>query len=479
MLKKWLSLLLCGLLVIAGAVTALHFYTQNGNEYQIRMQLQGDRMVTVEYGTNFVDPGATATLVDRKSGTAENAPVAVVGNVNTSILGTYMIGYVAREKGCTGTVYRRVRVIDSRQPEIILVADPDHYTLPGHPYEEEGFTATDNYDGDITHLVNRKEKDGVVTYTVTDTFGNSTTVSRPIVYDDPVAPVISLHGGETVTLGLGESYREPGFAAKDNCDGDLTGAVKVSGSVNTFKPGRYMLTYTVSDNYKNTANISRIVYVKEPELDLVNDPSKGDKFIYLTFDDGPGPHTDRLLDVLGKYNVPGTFFVVNTGRYSSLTRMAAAGHTVAIHTATHKFKEIYASEDAYFADLYKMQDIIKKYTGQTATLLRFPGGGSNTISSFNKGIMTRLTKLVEEKGFVYFDWNVDSMDAGGAKTADKVYRNVINGVSGKTNSVDLMHDIKSYSVDAIEKIIIWGLKNGYTFQALTKDSPTCHHTVKN
>ena len=479
MQRKWLITLLCSLLVIAGAVTALILCTKEDPAYQIHVQLQGDRMITLEYGENYSDPGATATLLDLKSGAAEDAAITVSGHVNTSAVGTYIVRYMATKNGHTGTAYRRVQVVDTQKPQILLVSTPEHYTLPGHPYEEEGFTATDNCDGDITHLVTKTEKDGVVTYTVTDTSGNTETVSREIVYNDPISPEISLAGGDTMTLELGDDYREPGFTATDNCDGDLTGSVKVSGSVNTYKPGRYVLTYTVSDNYKNTTQKTRLVHVKEREAELVNDPAKGDKFIYLTFDDGPCAHTDRLLDTLGKYNVPATFFVVNTGRYSSLGKLAAGGHTVAIHSASHVFKEIYASEEAYFADLYKMQDIIKKYTGQTATILRFPGGSSNTISSFNKGIMTRLTKLVEEKGFVYFDWNVDSMDAGGAKTADKVYRNVVNGVSGKTNSVVLMHDIKSYSVDAVEKIIIWGLKNGYTFKALSADSPTCHHTVKN
>ena len=112
-------------------------------------------------------------------------------------------------------------------------------------------------------------------------------------------------------------------------------------------------------------------------------------------------------------------------------------------------------------------------------LMRFPGGSSNTISSFNPGIMTRLTKAVEEKGFRYFDWNVDSNDAGGARTASKVYSNVVSGIGDKKAAVVLMHDIKSYTIDAIEKIIVWGLDNGYTFLPLTADSPTCHHGVNN
>jgi peptidoglycan/xylan/chitin deacetylase (PgdA/CDA1 family) len=172
--------------------------------------------------------------------------------------------------------------------------------------------------------------------------------------------------------------------------------------------------------------------------------------------------------------------VTNTGRISIIQRAAEEGHAIGIHSASHSYSEIYANEEAYFADLYKMQDIIKKHTGQTITLLRFPGGSSNTTSCYyNKGIMTRLTKLVEEKGFTYFDWNVGSNDTGGASTAKQVYNNVVSGIGNKQNSVVLMHDIKSHSVDAVEAIIVWGLENGYTFRPLSPDSYTAHHGVAN
>ena len=207
--------------------------------------------------------------------------------------------------------------------------------------------------------------------------------------------------------------------------------------------------------------------------------SNAEKIIYLTFDDGPGPETERLLDILKKYNVQATFFVVNTAYISTIQRAAQEGHTIAMHTMTHRFKEIYASEEAFFADLYGMQAVIQSYTGTAPMLMRFPGGSSNTISSFNEGIMTRLTQQVTEKGFVYFDWNVDSKDAGGASSPLEVFNNVTYSVSNKTESVVLMHDIKSYTVDAIEPIIVWALENGYTFLPLTETCPTCHHPVHN
>ena len=171
--------------------------------------------------------------------------------------------------------------------------------------------------------------------------------------------------------------------------------------------------------------------------------------------------------------------MVNTAYIGTISRAAQEGHTVAVHTTSHNFHSIYASEAAYFEDLETMRNIIGEKTGITPTLIRFPGGSSNTVSSFNKGIMTRLTALVEEAGYTYFDWNVDSNDAVGATSANAVYNNVISGVSKRNASVVLMHDTKGYTVDAIEKIIVWGLDNGYTFLPLTEGSPTCHHPVYN
>lgn len=202
--------------------------------------------------------------------------------------------------------------------------------------------------------------------------------------------------------------------------------------------------------------------------------------IYLTFDDGPGAQTPRLLEILAKYDAKATFFVVNTPFASTITQIAEAGHTLAMHTATHDFEKVYASESAYFKDLEQIESVIEEYAGYRPRLLRFPGGGSNTISKkYCPGIMTVLTQSVQEKGYLYYDWNVDSDDAGSARTAQEVYDNVVRGCYSRESSIVLMHDIKSYTIDAIEDILIWGQSNGYTFEALTEDVPQLHHSVKN
>lgn len=162
-----------------------------------------------------------------------------------------------------------------------------------------------------------------------------------------------------------------------------------------------------------------------------------------------------------------------------MQRIVEEGHAIAIHSVTHNYKKIYESPDAYFADLRQMQQNILDATGVTTTLVRFPGGSSNTVSCFNEGIMTELTQAVQDHGYVYFDWNVDSNDAGGAKDRQTVYANVIRGVLRQNISIVLQHDTQSFSVEAVEDIIQWGLANGYTFLPLEETSPGCHHQVNN
>jgi len=484
--RFWVALtatVLGAIFLAAAAVGAMYLKTELTNEYSLPVILSGDREISLEYGTPYEEPGATASFFGTLRHTEKTAvPVAVSGTVNTDVLGSYLIKYTAEIDGYIGTAYRVVHVVDTQAPQITLVADPEKFTFPNETYIEEGFKATDDYDGDLTDRVKRTETREKVTYTVSDSSGNVTKVERVIVYDDPVPPELKIKGGQRITLYVGQKYKEPGYTATDNCDGDLTASVTVEGKVNTGKIGTYTLVYTVKDAYENTVSVSRTVVVKKKVTNFdqqINTVTPNGKVIYLTFDDGPSQHTPKLLNILKKYQVKATFFVVKNGYASTINRIAKEGHSVGIHTATHNFKKVYASEDAYFADLNTIQSVIKRQTGSETSILRFPGGSSNTVSCFNPGIMTTLSQSVKEQGFRYFDWNVDSNDAGGARTATQVYNNVIKGIGKKKISIVLQHDTKGFSVDAVEKIIVWGLKNGYRFLPLDTTSPVCEHPIKN
>ena len=126
-----------------------------------------------------------------------------------------------------------------------------------------------------------------------------------------------------------------------------------------------------------------------------------------------------------------------------------------------------------------MQDLIYDQTGSYTKLSRFPGGSSNTVSNFNPGIMTSLAGALTDLGYQYFDWNVSSGDAGETTDTDTVAENIINGCAGRKASVVLQHDIKDYSVNAVEQVLIWGINNGYVFRALDVSSPNAHHGINN
>lgn len=447
------------------------------NDTSVDVFLIGDQDIILEYGQQYQEPGAKAVFSGVfYPGEDRNLEVTTEGSVDVEVVGSYVITYSANERIWSDAQTRNVHVIDTEAPEILLHTIEGAYTLPGRAYIEEGFTAVDNYDGDITHLVEKFEKDGIVTYRVEDSSGNRTEVTREIHYEDPIPPVLMMLGEGMMTIEAGEEFIDPGCTAMDNGQ-DISEQVTVSGSVNIYRAGTYRLDYYVEDSFGNSACATRTVEVTPcpPTKEIMPEG----KVIYLTFDDGPSPYTATLLEVLEKYNVKATFFVCNTDCVEYLEDIAAGGHSIGIHTMSHNYKSIYSGEEAYFSDLFKMQDIIESKTGIKTTLVRFPGGSSNTVSSFNKGIMTRLAKELTDMGFKYFDWNVDSDDAGKTRTAKKVFKNVTDGVQQQDVSIVLQHDVKSYSVEAVEQIICWGLENGYTFMALDETSPTFHHEIRN
>lgn len=451
------------------------------NDLQVEVKLNGQGEVTQEYGEAYSDPGARAWVTGRLFPQTPRGLLLREEKPEIKNVGTYTVTYRAEYPllfwKLTGTAQRTVHIVDTKPPEITLMEDPRGFTLPGQTYQEEGFQAYDNYDGDITYLVERTATEDAVTYRVKDSSGNETVVTRPIEYGDPFPPEILLLGEQTVTQYAGKPFEDPGCAVTDNADGDITDRVQVLGQVDVYKSGTYTLTYTVTDSYGNTAQASRTVNIlpcAQPD-----DPVSTGKVIYLTFDDGPGPYTEELLDLLAKYNVKVTFFVMATKYTDLLTRMAEEGHTVAIHSTTHNYNRIYSSEEAFFNDLSYIRNLITEKTGIAPKLLRFPGGTSNTVSKFNPGIMTRLLYAVQNMGYRCYDWNVDSGDAVGVNTAEGVYQRVISGVAKRKVAVVLQHDVKGYSVEAVERILIWGMENGYIFLPLDETSPPCRHGARN
>lgn len=431
--------------------------------------------IELKYGEKYKDPGYKVT----KFGKDYTKDIKIKNKINSKKLGTYKIIYEVKINGITFKKVRKVKLIDDEKPIITLTGNENISICPNAEYKEEGYKATDNYDGDITKNVKITTKDGIISYSVKDSSGNTAEITRTITKEDKIVPTITLKGNKTITLYLGNTWKEPGYTATDNCDNDITNNVVKSGTVNPNKLGTYKITYTVKDMTGNQAVVERTVKVISKPVNNNSGSNKG--VIYLTFDDGPKQGTTNvILDILKEENVPATFFVTNSGPDSLIKREYDEGHTVGLHTASHNYATVYKSVDSYYNDLLQVQNRVKRITGYESKIIRFPGGSSNTISKkYSKGIMTILTKDVVNKGYHYFDWNISSGDAGETTSSSGVYNYVVKSLSKNKSNVVLMHDIKPYTRDALRNIIRYGKNNGYTFAKITMSTPMVTHHVNN
>ncbi len=464
---------LCAYLVIMAAAAVLI------DARHVRFYLTGPEALTLEYGQPYVEPGVYAVTTGRLFGEgAKHLPIDTQGPQEITGLGSYKLTYTARFGFRDYSTERSVTVVDTTPPEITLKTAESHKSSWLTGYEEEGFTASDNYDGDISDKVQRVEEQDRVVYTVTDSSGNTAKAERQLSYAD-APPEISLIGDSEITISARMDFEDPGFLALDGLGTDLSELVEVSGEVTPYLAGVYTITYSITNSRGETVSAVRTVNVIPANNPDTVDPDS--KTIYLTFDDGPGPYTSGLLDVLANYNVKATFFVTASMEkyFDQIGRAYREGHSIGVHTYSHNYKNIYSGEDAFFQDFNSMQEIIMQQTGSYASICRFPGGSSNTVSSFNPGIISRLAQSLTDLGYAYFDWNVSSGDAGETTKTDSIIANIEEGCGQHKYSVVLQHDIKDYSVAAVEQVIIWGLKNGYTFRALDPSSPAVRHKIAN
>ena len=245
---------------------------------------------------------------------------------------------------------------------------------------------------------------------------------------------------------------------------------KEVGNINTKlmalqESGQYTTSYSGNENISNfngesadeneAADIAAVAALENRIVwDESETGSSGIKRVYLTFDDGPSANTDRILDILKEYDVKATFFVVGKENYTQqYKRIVDEGHTLAMHSYSHVYNDIYSSLDAYKQDLNQLRTFLYELTGVQCDIVRFPGGSSNTISKVD---MHTLIEYLDSEDMVYFDWNVSSGDASGThRSVDQIASNVLDNIDRYNNAVVLMHDAadKTSTVEALPIII--------------------------
>ena len=200
---------------------------------------------------------------------------------------------------------------------------------------------------------------------------------------------------------------------------------------------------------------------------------------YLTFDDGPSDNTEEVLEILDRYGVKATFFVVGNQAEQEeemLKKIVEAGHTLGMHSYSHKYSELYASVESFAEDFTKMQNYLEEVTGVKSLVYRFPGGSSNTISEVD---MKEFARYLDGQGVCFFDWNISSGDGGSYLfPAETLIENCTKNVSKYSTSVILMHDSasKSTTLEALPTIIetIQAMEDTVILPITAETSPVQH-----
>ncbi len=260
----------------------------------------------------------------------------------------------------------------------------------------------------------------------------------------------------------------------------LAGAVSVEAAILKINSDNNKLLSEMKEVNDNNDKITKEMASLETSLKekqtQYQEQMKNRKIAYLTFDDGPSNHTGKILDILKKYDIKATFFVTGKPQLASTYKaIAEGGHILANHTYSHDYKYVYSSVNNFTDDVEKLEKFLTETTGVAPQpILRYPGGSNNTVSySYGgKKLMDEILPVMKQKGYVAFDWNVDSTDASAARQSkDVIVKTVLGQANGQNHIIILMHDLdpKDTTVEALPEIIE-GLKSrGYEFEVLSKD----------
>ena len=435
MKKKTLFIILgsCLFLLIT-AITTLAIIRSKINIYI------GDKRVGIKVFESYKDPGATLRI-GKKTIKPSKYKVKVTGSYDINKIGMYKIDYSVKYYGKELTDTKIVTVYDDTKPELTLNIDKVQKDYCTKKYKQEiKYTATDNYDGDISSKVEVEETEDKLIYKAVDSSGNETIKEVLIDYGTKPSNKFELNGSAKTYVNINSEYTEKGASYVDGCGKKIDKEIKITGTVDTKTLGEYKITYEVAGEKP----ITRTVIVRE----------KPHKIIYLTFDDGPGANTKKVLNALDKYNVKATFFVTNQfPKYQYLIKEEYdKGHAIGVHTLTHSWN-IYNSLQDYIYDFDAMNEIIK--TQKLCKTFSSCLNPDEQAAISEKFLTPEIREVMSDKELI------DCINA--------FFKNNLN-ISETSRNAFLHRNTLLYRIDKIHKITGLNIRNfeeAMTFKLLT------------
>ena len=469
------------------------------SHFLINFKLNGEELTIINCGDNYQEKGASATFLGKQ------LKVSIQDNINTSKIGEYVVYYKTRNTfGIMKSLKREVKVKDKTAPKISLKGENPKILKLNEKYQENGATAIDNIDGDLTNKIKisgevdiSKYGEYQIMYEVSDKSGNEISKIRKVIVKDTELPTLELKGKTNVDILLGNKYTEEGYSAKDNIDGDITSNVEIKNNVNYNKVGTYEIIYKVKDSSNNivtkkrTINVVKKLLIYKDEYDKIDNTKNywwsGNKFdhnrpeggasleklkkynayflgpdekkIYLTYDEGSNDtYLPEILEVLNKNNVKATFFLCRNYMVMNkdlIKKMEKTGHSVGNHTYHHYVMPSLATRENFEKYVYEIRATEETYKEIT-------GKNMDKIYREPKGEWSyRSLQIVKDLGYKSFFYSADYLDFKNDVSKEYALNKMMNRYHN--GAIYLFHPKNKGNLEALDDFIKNMKKLGYTF----------------
>ena len=315
-----------------------------------------------------------------------------------------------------------------------------------HPASMTQFWTFDKKSGEVVGLADFTEQSDEAAEAIISAAKNSISQTikqrqqpeidlNEIINKEALSNFIITNNGNSLAWPLGQASLLP------SSYGELTITVPISSA------SKYLQNPTA----RKFANIPKPAEKPKP-APAAPTPTVANKTIALTFDDGPGPYTEKLLDILDKYDAKATFFLIGSkvsARANTLRRMQSRGHQLGNHSWSHpELNKVSAEQLA--SEIDQTNNAIKQAVGTKPNIIRPPYG------AFNRAVLEQF----RQRGMSAVVWSVDTRDWADRNSEIVCSRAVAGARNG---AVILMHDIHPTSVNAVPCVLNSLKQQGYSF----------------